>query len=492
MNVAPLNDAESLRQQRNQTSTQRRNTLSTKEGVIVNSFVKDCADCKPNLNDTCDTLIISNNAELPKRLNDPAEASLKSPIKSLGPIATVAMGVMGAFTGITAYVSHNAKVLTSIRPEERVSDFTRNLAINDEARQAVVRMVISPNKKTMLAGAGILVLTAMAFMGKTFSEGFRDVWIKKREADIQKNMQERLIAIETQSFGGKIQIIRSMLADRVKELNGYLEGTPAPSFGKGEKERDGKPEKTATADIPVILMGLGVIAAIVGLGFLSLKNLTKGKNHFEEYTKQTMDLIEKIVKDKKMDKTEAKAALDGLFQTVSASPKYIEEVLAKTSWNETERTTFAASVITKMKAPTTKATDALGGSGVIKTSIYSHVDDYRAFCYNWLLNTENQQFKQMFFGVTGLSALGYGGKLTGMAVRDIEVKKMNADTEVNLQNRLVATELRNFKAKKDAAITPLMNEFYRQAALNKPKEELKTIADNILFEIKNGPPFVYS
>ena len=72
------------------------------------------------------------------------------------------------------------------------------------------------------------------------------------------------------------------------------------------------------------------------------------------------------------------------------------------------------------------------------------------------------------------------------------MKKYNADIELNLQRRLVATELRNFKAKKDAAIEPLCNEFYRQKVNGKSNEELKVMADNILFEIKNGPPFVYS
>lgn len=37
-----------------------------------------------------------------------------------------------------------------------------------------------------------------------------------------------------------------------------------------------------------------------------------------------------------------------------------------------------------------------------------------------------------------------------------------------------------------------MEEFYRQVKLGKPKEELKVMADNILLEIKNGPPYVYS
>ena len=56
----------------------------------------------------------------------------------------------------------------------------------------------------------------------------------------------------------------------------------------------------------------------------------------------------------------------------------------------------------------------------------------------------------------------------------------------------MSTELRNFKSKKDAAIKPLVDEFYKQLQNGKDKEELKTMAENILNEIKNGPPFVYS
>ena len=78
------------------------------------------------------------------------------------------------------------------------------------------------------------------------------------------------------------------------------------------------------------------------------------------------------------------------------------------------------------------------------------------------------------------------------AVKEVQVKKYNADIELNLQKRLVATELRNFKAKKDSAIEPLCEEFMKQKKEGISPEELKVIADNILFEIKNGPPFVYS
>ena len=40
MHINPLNDAENRRQQRNLTNSQRKNSVSTKEGVLVNNLVK--------------------------------------------------------------------------------------------------------------------------------------------------------------------------------------------------------------------------------------------------------------------------------------------------------------------------------------------------------------------------------------------------------------------------------------------------------------------
>lgn len=69
---------------------------------------------------------------------------------------------------------------------KKLPTLTRNLAINEETHQAIYQMVQCPNQKTILAGAGVLAISAMAFMGKMFVDGFKDIWVKKREADIQK------------------------------------------------------------------------------------------------------------------------------------------------------------------------------------------------------------------------------------------------------------------------------------------------------------------
>lgn len=78
------------------------------------------------------------------------------------------------------------------------------------------------------------------------------------------------------------------------------------------------------------------------------------------------------------------------------------------------------------------------------------------------------------------------------AVKEAQVIKENAKIELDLQKRLVSVELKNFETKKRSVIEPMMDEFRIQAMNGKDKNELKTRAENILYEIKNGPPFVYS
>ncbi len=489
MTISPLRDSETLRQQKNLTTTQKRANTETREGVLVNNFINND---NVNLEDTCDTLVISKSTRMPSRLyeiNNPPE-------KSIIPISAIAIAVMGTIALLSAFVKRNTRINLKITDEKRLPATTRNVALNEETHQALYQMIQSPTRKTIHAGIGVLTLSAMAFMGKTFFDGFKDVWVKKREADIQKNMQEQLINIETQSFAGKIQITRSMLSEKAKEFEKYLSDDREkilPNFGKHLNftgKNNGKAEKNS---FEYFLLGAGTVGAIIGLGFLSLKNLSKSKNLLENYVNNRKNLIKNLVKNSTAEtKENDKKLLEAYFQSIDADEDTINTYLKSLKWDKTDIDEFTQRLIKKAKTSTTKVNETIGGDGTPKPTFYSHVDDYRAFFYNWLLDTDNKQFKQLFFGITGLTALSYGGKLFGDAIKEVQVKKMNAQTEVDLQNRLVSTELRNFKSKKEAAIQPLVDEFYKQAQNGKPKEELKVIADNILFEIKNGPPFVYS
>ena len=213
MKVTQFNDSETRIRNRNLTPQQKITNAYTQEGVIVNSFYNN--KC---LNDIYDTLIISDNTKMPQKLTEDKYDT----DKKLLPISGIVLGVMGALTLLTAFVKRNAKINLKIPEYKKLPATTRNVALNEETHQALYQMIQSPNQKTILAGTGVLTLSVMAFMGKTFFDGFKDVWVKKREADIQKKLQENLIEVETQSFSGKMQIVRSMLAKYAVEFNKYL------------------------------------------------------------------------------------------------------------------------------------------------------------------------------------------------------------------------------------------------------------------------------
>jgi len=504
MNITPFHDNETIRQQRNLTTTQKRANSYTKEGVLVNNYIKDNEATPLTLDDTVDTLIISERAKLPSQLND----NKSSKEKNLLPISGLSLGVMAAVAGLSIFIKHNTKVAADLMKshlkEKWIPTLTRIVTVNSEVPQAIFQIVTNPTPKTILAGTGVFAMTATAFMGKTFLDGFKDIWVKKREADIQKDLQEKLIDVETQSFAGKIQIIRSTLSDKAKILNQYIQEEPEgilTNFGKsvhipflGKEKHSSSDNDKKQNPFLFFLMGAGTVAGIIGLSFFALKNLSKSKGYITECLSESEKIILNLVKTSKEDTRKIDAEnLENMFISMDASENTIRRLMQGVNWKKPEDIeNFIKNTVSKINTSTVKINPNIGGDGTPKVAFSSFVDDYRAYFYNWLLDTKNKQFRQLFFGMTGAAAISYGGKLTGDAIKEVQVKKINAQTELDLQKRLVSTELRNFKSKKDAAIQPLMEEFYKQVKNGKPKDQLKTMADNILFEVKNGPPFVYS
>jgi len=485
-------DLESTRHQKNMTNTQKRNDYFVKEGVIVNSYVKD-----PNLSldETYDALVISKNQiALPQKLKE-KDISSGNPMY---PICGITVGIMGLIGGFTAMMKKFSKGKLESSKEYLLPGITRNHCINDEIHQSIFSMIQSPNRKTILASLGVITLGAMAFMGKIFIDGFKEVWVKKQEANIQKNLQENLIAVETQSFSGKLQIIRSMLSSKAK------------MFTK-ELNFQGKNKYTTSDDNSnLMLYGLGIatIGAILGLGYFASHNIRKSDEYIKNGIKNTKTGIDLVIdefnKGKPLNNFEGhkgeilsgkeayKLLIENMLESVYARPEEVEKVVKKMNLPTHEKEEFIKHLKETMNQATEKVNPMMGGSGRNKITYFSHVNDYLSFFYDWLMNPKNPQFKNLFFGIAGISALAYGGKAAAEAVKEVQVKKYSADIELNLQKRLVATELRNFKAKKDSAIEPLCKEFMNQKKQGKSPEELKVVADNILFEIKNGPPFVYS
>ncbi|MBR6127525.1 hypothetical protein IKQ21_07570 [bacterium] len=482
---------ETTRHRRNMTDTQKRNDMNIQEGVIVNSYVKDPL---LSLDETYDSLVISKKQiELPQKLNE-KEEKINNP---LYPICAATIGIMSLLSVFTLMMKKFSKGKMESTKEYLLPGITRNHCINNEIHQSIFSAIQSPNRKTILASLGVITLGAMAFAGKIFIDGFKEVWVKRREADIHKNLQENLIAVETQAFSGKLQIIRSILSSKAKTFSEEL------SF-KGEKNSsDNKKD-----NISLFIFGATALASILGLGYFASYNIRKSDEFIKNGIKNTKKGIDIIIKEfnsnKPLNNLEGhngqilsgkeayKYLIENMLESIYATPAEIEKTIDKIKLPPEEKAEFINRVKNTMNLATEKVNPMIGGSGRNKITYFSHVNDYLSFFYDWLMNPKNPQFKNLFFGIAGVSALAYGGKVASEAVKEVEVKKYAADIELNLQKRLVSTELRNFKAKKDSAIEPLCEEFFKQKREGKSPEELKTVADNILFEIKNGPPFVYS
>ena len=499
------NDIESQRIKRNLTNTQRKVADSVKEGVLINSNMP--------LHDTCNTLLIADTVELPEKLNE--RNTTKE--KGLLPIAAATVGFMGVLAGITGFVAKSARDVVDVDLAKKLPSLTRNVCINDEMHQAIYRMVSNPNKKTAMAAAGLGVLSSMAYMGKTFTEGFRDVWVKKKEADIHKDLQENLISVETQTFSGKIQIIRNMLSEKAREFNGALTtdnnnslkktfNSHQINFKSTDKKSNRKKDNNILKNAGYFAMGIISTLAITGLGYISMKNIRKSNNEMKRGLNKVKEAIGEIadnMHNRKPEKTGEenckladsidKEKISNLFVDIQADTEFVTSTAERMKWNSAEeKQKFISDNLFNINKSTERADRALGGSGQDRNTFYSHVSDYKAFFYNMLIDSKNEQFKDLFLGITGVSGLAYLGENYIGAVKDVKVKKYNAETELNLQKSLVSTELRNFKSKKDASIQPLCDEFYLQKKNGKSKEDLKIIADNILNEIKSGAPYVYS
>ena len=491
------NDYESRRWQRNMTETQKRNSNYVKEGKIVNAFVKDQ---NISLDETLDSLVVSHEQiDLPQKVFEKE----KKKNRGLIYLAGASVGIMGLFGLFTGLIKNFSKKRFESTEEYMLPGITRNHCINNEIHQSIFSMIQSPNRRTILASIGVITLAAMAFVSKNFIDGFKEIWVKNQEANIQKNLQERLIEVETQSFSGKMQIIRSMLSSKAKLFSEALTKTPnfeGNNINNTESEKQNKWLLPAFAGI--------TLAFVVGLGYLSMKNIKKSEEFIKGGLKNTREGLENIIKafneGKGINNVEDhngkilsgkdayKHVIENMLESIYAKPDEIETFINKMSLSAAEKEEFIKHLKISMNQSTEKVNSAIGGSGRNKITYFSHVNDYLSFFYDWLMNPKNPQFKNLFLGITGISALGYCGKVGTEAVREVEVKKYNADIELELQRRLVSTELRNFKAKKESAIEPLCEEFEKQKANGKTPQELKVIADNILFEVKNGPPFVYS
>ena len=490
---------ETQKQQSLNTERLKKIQEETKRGVIVNSIVKDSVNC--NQNDMLRDYIIPSNVEISEDINPPEKETSNKPLLKL---CLGTLGVLGAI-GLVTKASNKIAQKQFQKPKwDSLPEIGRNMNLNSESHFVTYMMIQNPQTKTIVGASAFFVFAATAFVLKNFADGFKDIWVKKQYAKADYKLQDDLIDVETRIFKGKNDIIRTMMQDTAKDLketidkkdvsrNQSFEG--AVPF-KGNKESDEskivkteKQKDEKDKSLPIIL-AVGTVLGAILIGKYSFKNIQKtGKiiqDSHDNMHKQIGEILNKtpdeILKNNK-------ETLKDIFSVMNFKPQEVEEKLKRAQIPDDEIKEISNAVRERTKK-FSQAPTALGGHPG-KAQYFTYIDDAKGHFYNWIMNIESKPLGTLAMGISAVTGVGYVGEQSVNAMREAEVKKMNNETELNLHKRLVNVELRNFKQKKESYIKPLIQEFKVQSS-QKSKEKLDSMAQNILYEIKNGPPFVYA
>jgi hypothetical protein len=246
------------------------------------------------------------------------------------------------------------------------------------------------------------------------------------------------------------------------------------SFNGIQSESDKNSKEKNSIGKAVLYAALG--AATVGLSILFTKSILKN--------------IGSIAKHLEKAKNEAQQKLSKNLTNLPESK--INETLTKSNISD-ETKHFVMKEWRKINGKDSvfeSAPEMIGGIPG-KTSFSSVVSHVTSFIYTYILNP-TPQTKNLALLLCSSSVLEYVGQKTVEGVKEAQVEKANAKTEVELQDRLVQVELKNFYKKKDSYIQPIMNDYKEKLKNSFSKEEVKKMKENVLSEIKNGPPFVYA
>ncbi len=486
---------------------------NTLKGVLLNNYIRPEQDENYiSFDNIKDSLLINNSdsyysVKQDMKPKDESESSFDVK-KALKPLIIGTSVVIAGMLAVSSVLKHASTAVTKAPSFEQLPDLAVNMNIREEPQFALYRAIRDPNSRNILGALGVFAMSGITIAFKNFVEGTKEIWLKKQSADIEKTLQRNLIAVETNAFSGKLKVINQMLDKNVKYFDGIINKTksavkksdifaPFVTFkGKEEETQEtGNKKKPFNIDKnwKYIAITLGVLAGAVIAGKLTINNLRKTAkitNDFaNNFAEKTIDSINNMSKN--ADKNDLPKITE-LLKAICAKPEYVREIGSKYNLNETEIQNIINSVEQSKKMIFADAPMALGGIPK-KIQYYCYIDEDKGHLYNWILNPKNKVTKYIFLSFASTSVGGYLFKEVMDAAKNATVLRENAKTDLDLKKQLVDVEVANFKSKKESAIQPLIDNFTKQANDGKKsKEELKELADNILTEIKTGPPYVYA
>lgn len=482
-------DIGARRQQNAKNERQKKIKKETEQGVVVNSIVKDSIN--RNQNDLLRDYIIPSNSKVPEDVQ-PSRKDI-SYDKPLLKLCAGTLGLLGAITGITALGAKIAKKQFQKPSWDSLPDIGRNMNMNNESHFVTYMMVQSPQTKTLVGAAAFFVFAVTGFVLKNFVDGYKDIWVRKQAAKADYKLQDDLIDVETRVFKGKNEIIRTMMQDTAKELHETIEKTAPKTTQQTTTFKGNAPEgnnKSPKKDWLPVLLTAGTIAGTLLLSWVAFKNVQKTGKLIEESEadmhKKVGEILQKTP-DEILEKH--KNTLKDIFSVMHFRESDVKDKLKRAKLPAKEIQDIVSSVKKRTKKFTQAPVEMGGHPG--KVQYFTYIDDARGHFYNWMMNIGSKPLGILAIAISAITGVGYAGEQAINAIREAEVKKANNRTELNLHKNLVNVELRNFKKKKESYINPLIEEFKAQAP-NKDHEQLDGMAQNILYEIKNGPPFVYA
>ncbi len=480
---------------------------TTKKGIVTETFINNRYKDGSAFNET----------PLPDDLINIKKPDSNGSEKHFFAMIGVPLGILGAgtlFTGVLASVYRRKLAPESIQNASmdgflsRIAKSARNLLsssekgpplgmninIQTESQFATYEALRDPNLKKILGAMAVFTFSSAAFALKNTVDGLKEIWVKKKEADIQRDFQEKMINIETRSFSGKKQLVRYLLNTKSQELDSINQAKQIAFSANKTEQGPGQKNQKSGPGILHLLAGGAAIAASVMLIRHTMKNIrkigtlienavAKEKRQFEESLAGKTEKA--LAGDKKEFSTEKMAWELSRRKFSNAEAR---ELLEKTKFSDETRAAIQHQV-EENNAVYANPHKMYGVPG--KATLYTYIDDVSGHLYNMIMNP-SKFTASLFTGLTAVTSLGYAGTKFVEANKEVQVKKVNAQTDLDMHDKLVAVELKNFLTKKEASVSPLISDYKTYSDKNPDDTpSLKSKYNSIMDEIKNGPPFIY-
>lgn len=475
----------------------KQNIIENEElkGILLNNYIKNEkieANSWDNAEFSVNPIIIKEDES---NQDNKISKNLFEYKNALKPVLLMGLTGVGALGLISFSLLNYSKNMAKSSGIVRSFDIPRSMNILQEHQLALYRALRQPSAKNMFGFIGVSMMSALTMCSKSVVDGIKEIWVKKQEFDIEHDLNQSLIEVEKNSFKGKLNVVNTMYQNSSNYFKSVFKNDENDaSFGisfkgniKNEKEKEKKDNKKLIFGTAIATLGA------IGFSFLLYKNFQKTIGNLETFMEKTTDAnirseIDAALKIDNKNKTIKK--LSDIFKTINAPKADMEEYLNKVKGIKEEEIQAVLDEIEEERI-FVPPPEAMAGVAK-KIQYYCFMDENTGHLYNWILNPENKFNKYLFLAFVATSAIGYVGKAFVDAIKQVAVQRENSKNELNLRKELVEVEVNNFKAKKEAAINPLLENFKQNLNADANREKLKEQAENILNEIKNGPPYVYS